>query len=99
MRCRSRRTARSTGGRCAGRPTGPTGRMAEVDQKPTQGLADDMRELQIAGRRVADDTDAYVVAEVGHNHGGDLKAAEELVRRAAESGADAVKLQKRDNRT
>jgi len=56
-----------------------------------------VRELVISGRRVADDTDAYVIAEIGHNHGGRLDVAEELVRRAAAAGADAVKLQKRDN--
>jgi sialic acid synthase SpsE len=34
-----------------------------------------------------------VVAEVGNNHEGDFKVAQELVRRAAESGAHAVKFQ------
>src|SRR5262249_17012382 len=58
-----------------------------------------MRELVIDGRRVADDTECYVIAEVGHNHQGDLEKALELVHSAKESGADAVKLQKRDNRT
>jgi sialic acid synthase len=58
-----------------------------------------MRELEITGRRVADDTPAYVVAEVGHNHEGSLEKAEHLLREAAAAGADAVKLQKRDNRS
>jgi sialic acid synthase len=58
-----------------------------------------MRELEIAGKRVADDTPAYVVAEVGHNHEGKLEKAEELFREAAVAGANAVKLQKRDNRS
>lgn len=41
------------------------------------------------------DTDerVLVVAEIGNNHEGDADAARELVRRAAECGADAVKLQ------
>jgi N-acetylneuraminate synthase/sialic acid synthase len=56
-----------------------------------------MREITIGSRRVADDTDTYVIAEIGHNHEGDLNKAEELIRRAAAAGADAVKLQKRDN--
>ncbi len=56
-----------------------------------------MREIFIGSRRVADDTDTYVIAEIGHNHEGSLDRAEELVRRAADAGADAVKLQKRDN--
>lgn len=34
-----------------------------------------------------------VVAEIGNNHEGDFKVAQELVRRAAESGAHAVKFQ------
>ena len=56
------------------------------------------RELTIAGRTISDDTDAYVIAEIGHNHGGDLREAEELLRKAAEAGAHAAKLQKRDNK-
>jgi len=57
------------------------------------------RELTIAGRRISDDTEAYVIAEIGHNHEGDIKRAEHLVRRAAQAGAHAAKLQKRDNKT
>jgi len=41
----------------------------------------------------------YVVAEIGHNHGGDVEKCKNLFRAAKESGVDAVKLQKRDNRT
>jgi sialic acid synthase len=57
------------------------------------------RSLDIDGRRIADDTDCYVIAEIGHNHQGDLAKARELFLRAKECGVDAVKLQKRDNRT
>jgi sialic acid synthase len=57
-----------------------------------------MRALTIDERTISDDTDAYVIAEIGHNHEGDLGRAEELVRQAAAAGASAVKLQKRDNR-
>ena len=35
----------------------------------------------------------FIIAEAGSNHNGDLKTAIELVRRAGESGADAVKFQ------
>lgn len=57
------------------------------------------RELTIGGVRIADDTDAYCVAEVGHNHQGSLDLCKQLVRIAHECGASAVKLQKRSNRT
>lgn len=43
--------------------------------------------------------DCFVIAEIGSNHQGKLETAKELFRAAKECGADAVKLQKRDNRT
>ncbi|MDP8921333.1 MAG: N-acetylneuraminate synthase family protein [Chloroflexota bacterium] len=57
------------------------------------------RELVINGTRIDDDSPCYVIAEIGHNHQGDVEKAKELFRRAKECGASAVKLQKRDNRT
>jgi N-acetylneuraminate synthase/sialic acid synthase len=57
------------------------------------------RELKINGQRIGDDTDCYVIAELGHNHQGKLETAKEMLRAAKECGADAAKLQKRDNRT
>jgi N-acetylneuraminate synthase/sialic acid synthase len=57
-----------------------------------------LRELVINGRTIADDTDAYVIAEIGHNHEGDLDKAELMLRHVAKSGANAAKLQKRDNK-
>lgn len=56
-----------------------------------------MRELIIEGRRIADDAPAYVIAEVGHNHGGSVETAKQMIHAAADSGAHAVKFQKRDN--
>jgi len=58
-----------------------------------------VRELVVDGRVIARDGPAYVIAEIGHNHQGDLEKAKALVRAARECGADAVKLQKRDNRS
>jgi sialic acid synthase len=58
-----------------------------------------VRELTIAGRRIADDGGCFVIAEIGHNHQGSLERAKELFRAAKDSGVDAVKLQKRDNRS
>jgi sialic acid synthase len=57
-----------------------------------------MPELHVRGRRIAGDEPAYVIAEIGHNHQGDLEKAKALVHAAAECGVDAVKFQKRDNR-
>jgi sialic acid synthase len=56
-----------------------------------------MRELIIDGTRIADDEPCYVIAELGHNHGGSLDTAKEMIRMAAQCGVSAVKLQKRDN--
>ena len=58
-----------------------------------------MRELAFAGRRIADDEPPFVVAEIGHNHGGSVETCKRMIYVAAECGADAVKLQKRDNKT
>jgi sialic acid synthase len=58
-----------------------------------------VRELLIDGRRIADDTACFVIAEIGHNHQGELEKAKALMRAAADCGADAVKVQKRDNRS
>ena len=57
------------------------------------------RELTIDGRRISDDTGCFVVAEIGHNHQGSVERAQQLFVAAKECGVDAVKLQKRDNRT
>jgi sialic acid synthase len=57
-----------------------------------------MRKLTIDGKTIQDDGNCYVIAEVGHNHQGRLETAKEMFRVAKECGADAVKLQKRDNR-
>ena len=58
-----------------------------------------MRQLYIDGRKIDDEGDCYVIAEVGHNHQGDVEKAKELFREAKACGVDAVKLQKRDNRS
>ncbi len=56
------------------------------------------RGISISGRVIDDESDCYVIAELGHNHQGDMQTALQLIREAAQSGADAVKLQKRHNR-
>jgi len=58
-----------------------------------------MREILINGERINDQSDCYVIAEIGHNHQGSLETAKKMVQTAKECGANAVKLQKRDNKT
>jgi len=57
-----------------------------------------VRELVVDGRAITRDGPAYVIAEIGNNHQGDVEKAKVLVRTARECGVDAVKFQKRDNR-
>ena len=57
-----------------------------------------MRELVIDNKTIKDDGECFVIAEIGHNHQGSLDTAKEMFKVAKECGADAVKLQKRDNR-
>lgn len=56
-----------------------------------------MRRLQLSDRTLTDD-DVFVIAEIGSNHMGDPDLCCEMIKKVAECGADAVKLQKRDNR-
>jgi N-acetylneuraminate synthase/sialic acid synthase len=58
-----------------------------------------MRELVIAGRRLADDAPPLVCAEIGNSHQGQLGIALAMIRKAAQCGAGAVKFQKRSNST
>jgi sialic acid synthase len=55
------------------------------------------RSFTIAHRRVADATNAFVVAEVGSNHQGNPQLCMDLIKAAAVAGASAVKLQRRHN--
>lgn len=57
------------------------------------------RELTIGKTVISDDADCYVIAEIGHNHQGELDKARKLFEAAKMADVNAVKLQKRDNRT
>lgn len=58
-----------------------------------------MRKLVIGGRTIEDSGDCHVICEIGNNHQGSLETAKEMFRAAKDCGADAVKLQKRTNRS
>ena len=53
------------------------------------------RELKIGDRMVGDGHPAYIIAEIGINHNGNLETAKEMILSARETGADAIKFQKR----
>jgi len=57
-----------------------------------------MRQLILDGNLINDDTPPFVIAEIGHNHQGNLDTALKLIHAAAESGATAAKFQKRNNK-
>lgn len=57
-----------------------------------------MVEFEIDGKRITDDSKAYVIAEIGNNHMGDIEVCKQLFLEAKHCGADAVKLQKRNNK-
>ena len=53
------------------------------------------REVKIGKRWVGDGHPAYIIAEAGINHNGDIDNAKHLIRAAKHAGVDAVKFQKR----
>ena len=58
-----------------------------------------MRGMIVDGFTINDASDCYIIAEIGHNHQGDVNKCKEMIREAKLAGASAVKLQKRDNKT
>lgn len=52
-----------------------------------------MKSIHVGPKQIGHDQPTFVIAEIGINHGGDLRTAERLVVAAAECGADAVKFQ------
>jgi pseudaminic acid synthase len=51
------------------------------------------RSVEIAGRRIGRDFEPYVICELSGNHNGSLERAIELLQAAADTGADAIKIQ------
>ena len=54
-----------------------------------------MNSIDIGTRHIGDTYPTFIIAEAGINHQGELSIAKELVKKAKECGADAVKFQKR----
>jgi sialic acid synthase SpsE len=57
-----------------------------------------MKTIWVNGVPINDPDRCYVIAEIGHNHQGDLEKAKEMFHVAKWCGVDAVKLQKRNNK-
>lgn len=49
--------------------------------------------VQIGSRTISSESETYFIADIASNHDGSLARARELIRLAAEAGADAVKFQ------
>ena len=57
-----------------------------------------MKPILVEGVSINDPDRCYIIAEIGHNHQGDVDKAKEMFQVAKWCGVDAVKLQKRNNR-
>jgi N-acetylneuraminate synthase len=53
------------------------------------------REIKLGKKTIGDGHPAYIIAEIGINHNGDLAIAKKMIDAAVHAGADAVKFQKR----
>lgn len=56
------------------------------------------RSLIIQNKVINDNSDCFVIAEIGHNHQGNVEICKQLFKAARDCGVDAVKLQKRHNK-
>jgi sialic acid synthase len=57
------------------------------------------RSISIGKFEISDNSNPFIIAEVGHNHQGKIESALSLIRSAAAAGASAVKFQTRQNST
>ena len=53
-------------------------------------------QFRIGARKIGDAEPAYIIAEIGNNHNGDVELAKRLVDIAVSAGADCAKFQMRD---
>jgi len=52
-----------------------------------------MNKVYIAGREISHEAPVFIIAELSANHGGKISIAKETIKAAAQTGADAIKLQ------
>lgn len=52
-----------------------------------------MRQIKLGNRYIGENHDCFIVAELSANHNQDINRAKDIIRKAKECGADAVKLQ------
>lgn len=52
-----------------------------------------MKKIKIGNKLIGEGEPCFIIAEVGVNHNGDIRLAKELIEKAKEVGADAVKFQ------
>lgn len=66
-----------------------------LDTVKHQPHTDTLR-IKLHNTYVGEDYPAYIIAEIGQNHNGEIKLAKKLIDMASDCGANAVKFQKRD---
>ncbi|MDD2689714.1 MAG: N-acetylneuraminate synthase family protein, partial [Candidatus Omnitrophica bacterium] len=54
--------------------------------------------IKIKNYEIAQNQPCFIIAEIGHNHQGNLKVALDMIKSAADCGVNAVKFQKRNNK-
>jgi len=57
------------------------------------------RSIKVKDVTIDDDSKCFVIAEIGHNHQGNVDTAKKMIQSAFNAGASAAKLQKRTNRS
>jgi len=58
-----------------------------------------LKNINFGRSSINDKGPCYVIAEIGHNHQGNLETAQQMIKVAAGCGVQAVKFQKRDNKS
>ena len=79
---------------CAGKKV-PASGAGNRRVKKGWSLMGEIKNIRIGNRILGEDQPAFIIAEIGINHNGDLDTALRLVDVAASAGCDAVKFQKR----